>query len=109
MSENDVPNWLRWAREIQAISQIGLHFSKNHHDEINFSRLKEIAAEMTEAHSNLDQATARIMFQEQVGYATVKVDVRGASSKMKRSCWSRSARMESGACPGGGPMWGDAF
>jgi ADP-ribose pyrophosphatase YjhB (NUDIX family) len=78
MSENDVPNWLRWAREIQAISQIGLHFSKNHHDEINFTRLMDIAAEMTEAHSNLDWTTARTMFQEQVGYATVKVDVRGA-------------------------------
>ncbi len=78
MSENDVPNWLSWAREIQAISQIGLHFSKNHHDEINFSRLKEIAAEMTEAHSNLSFSTAQSIFQEQVGYATVKVDVRGA-------------------------------
>ena len=78
MSENDVPNWLRWAREIQAISQIGLHFSKNHHDQTNFSRLMQIAAEMTEVHSNLNQAAAQTMFQEQVGYATVKVDVRGA-------------------------------
>ncbi|RQD73022.1 NUDIX hydrolase [Desulfonatronospira sp. MSAO_Bac3] len=80
MSEKDDPAsaWLRWAREIQAISGIGLLFSKNHHDEKNFSRLQEIAAEMAEMHSNLDYTRAMDIFQDQSGYVTVKVDVRGA-------------------------------
>ena len=104
MSENDVPNWLRWAREIQAISQIGLHFSKNHHDDINFTRLKEIAVEMIEAHSNLDQASARIMFQEQVGYATVKVDVRGAIVQNEKVLLVQERQDGKWCLPGG---WAD--
>ncbi len=78
MPEANIPDWLRWAREIQAISQIGLLFSKNHHEEKNFSRLQEIAAEMLEKHSNQELDQIRKMFQDQKGYATVKVDVRGA-------------------------------
>jgi len=104
MSENHVPNWLRWAREIQAISQIGLHFSKNHHDEMNFSRLMEIAAEMTEAHSNLDQTAARTMFQEQVGYATVKVDVRGAIVQNEKILLVQERQDGNWCLPGG---WAD--
>ncbi len=78
MPQKHIPDWLRWAREIQAISQIGLYFSKNHHDEKNFSRLQEIAAEMADKHSNLNYTQALSIFQDQQGYATVKVDVRGA-------------------------------
>jgi len=48
MKSNNEPNWLRWSREIQSISQIGLFYSKNEHDLKNFSRLQEIAAEMIE-------------------------------------------------------------
>ena len=78
MHLNDIPDWLRWAREIQAISQIGLLFSKSHYDEKNFNRLQEISAQMLARHSNLDSSQARSMFQDQSGYATVKVDVRAA-------------------------------
>lgn len=44
MQQTDIPDWLRWAREIQAITQIGLLFSKSQDDERNFSRLLEISA-----------------------------------------------------------------
>ena len=104
MPENDVPIWLRWAREIQAISQIGLYFSKNHYDETNFSRLKEIAAEMTEAHSNLSISTAKNIFQEQVGYATVKVDVRGAIVQNERILLVQERQDGNWCLPGG---WAD--
>ncbi len=104
MPENDVPIWLRWAREIQAISQIGLYFSKNHYDETNFSRLKEIAAEMVEAHSNLDHSQAQTQFQAQVGYATVKVDVRGAVVQNEKILLVQERQDGNWCLPGG---WAD--
>jgi ADP-ribose pyrophosphatase YjhB (NUDIX family) len=50
------PDWLKWAREIQAISQTGLHFAENHYQEERFSRLLEISAEIISTHSNLGRS-----------------------------------------------------
>ncbi len=104
MSETETPAWLRWAREIQAISQIGLYYSKNQYDEINFSRLMEIAAEMAAAHSNLDQTTAMTVFGSQPGYATVKVDVRGALVRDSQLLLVKERRDGRWCMPGG---WAD--
>ena len=104
MSETETPAWLRWAREIQAISQIGLYYSKNQYDEINFSRLMEIAAEMAAAHSNLDQTTAMTVFGSQPGYATVKVDVRGALVRDSQLLLVKERRDGCWCMPGG---WAD--
>lgn len=104
MADKDIPVWLRWAREIQAISQIGLVFKKSHHDEKNFTRLMEIAAEMAEYHSNLDRSTARTIFEDQSGYATVKVDVRGAVVRQGRILLVQERRDGRWCLPGG---WAD--
>ncbi len=104
MQNTDIPDWLRWAREIQAISQIGLLFSKSHHDEKNFSRLLEISAQMLAKHSNLDFSQARSIFQDQSGYATVKVDVRGAVVRDQRILLVQERRDGLWCLPGG---WAD--
>lgn len=78
MKSNNEPNWLRWSREIQSISQIGLFYSKNEHDLKNFRRLQEIAAEMIEHMTGYSKESLIESFSAQPGYATVKVDVRGA-------------------------------
>ncbi len=104
MQDSNISVWLQWAREIQAISQIGLVFKKNHHDEKNFSRLLEIAAEMAAYHSNLDFQETRADFQEQKGYATVKVDVRGAVLDQKRILLVQEVRDGRWCLPGG---WAD--
>ena len=104
MSETETPAWLRWAREIQAISQIGLYYSKNQYDEVNFSRLMEIAAEMAAAHSDLDQTTAMTVFGSQPGYATVKVDVRGALVRDSQLLLVKERRDGRWCMPGG---WAD--
>ena len=104
MPDKDIPVWLRWAREIQAISQIGLVFKKSHHDEKNFTRLMEIAAEMAEYHSNLGRSTARTIFEDQSGYATVKVDVRGAVVRQGRILLVQERRDGRWCLPGG---WAD--
>jgi ADP-ribose pyrophosphatase YjhB (NUDIX family) len=73
-----LPKWLEWAREIQAISQTGLHFAENHFQRERYLRLLEISAEIISAHTNLNQAEMIEIFNHQIGYATPRVDVRGA-------------------------------
>jgi len=78
VTDSALPHWLAWAREIQALAQNGLAFTSNEFDVQRYERLYEIAAEMmasqdaTAANDWLEQ------FTTQRGYATPKIDVRGA-------------------------------
>jgi ADP-ribose pyrophosphatase YjhB (NUDIX family) len=72
------PTWLNWARRLQAIAQNGLTFSRDHFDIERYEQLRAIAAEIMAAHSESDVNVIRDLFAGQVGYATPKVDVRGA-------------------------------
>jgi ADP-ribose pyrophosphatase YjhB (NUDIX family) len=75
----DMPRWLAWARELQALGQIGLTYSTNEYDTERYERLSEIAAEIVQGHTGLDQEAVLEDFRVQPGYATPKVDVRGAA------------------------------
>lgn len=77
-TETAVPRWLEWAREIQALSQTGLTYSNDNYDTQRYQRLTEIAAEMVQAHTSLPKEPLLKTFLLQPGYATPKVDVRGA-------------------------------
>jgi ADP-ribose pyrophosphatase YjhB (NUDIX family) len=72
------PTWLDWAQRLQAIAQNGLTFSRDHFDIERYEQLRAIAAEIMAAHSESDVNVIRDLFAGQVGYATPKVDVRGA-------------------------------
>jgi ADP-ribose pyrophosphatase YjhB (NUDIX family) len=72
------PRWLQWAQEIQALSQTGLAFSSIPYDLDRYARLKEIAAEIVAGHTSLPREEVLESFAVQTGYATPKVDVRGA-------------------------------
>jgi ADP-ribose pyrophosphatase YjhB (NUDIX family) len=72
------PTWLDWARRLQAIAQNGLTFSRDHFDIERYEQLRAIAAEIMAAHSESDVSVIRDLFAGQVGYATPKIDVRGA-------------------------------
>jgi len=78
MSEEVVPRWLQWAREIQAVSQTGLTYASSEYEVQRYQRLAEIAAEIVQDHTDLPQERLISDFVMQVGYATPKVDVRGA-------------------------------
>jgi len=69
---------MSWARELQAMSQTGLSFSRDRYDTARYTRLGEIAAEMVAAESNLTRSQALQLNAQDFGYATPKVDVRGA-------------------------------
>jgi ADP-ribose pyrophosphatase YjhB (NUDIX family) len=78
MTPNTPPRWLEWAREIQALAQTGYHYSENDYQRQRYERLMEIAAEIVSEHSSLGYAPVLDIFRTQIGYATPRVDVRGA-------------------------------
>ena len=78
------PKWLLWARELQAMAQTGLAFTKDAHDCQRYERLRQLAAQIMAEHAGVEARRVEGLFSEQVGYATPKVDVRGAVFKEGR-------------------------
>ncbi len=72
------PSWLRWARGLQAIAQTGLAYTKDVYDKERYQAVREVAAEMMAARSETDAESVLQLFSKETGYATPKVDVRGA-------------------------------
>ncbi|MGA8194714.1 MAG: NUDIX hydrolase N-terminal domain-containing protein, partial [Acetobacteraceae bacterium] len=72
------PNWLIWAREIQALAQTGLAFTRDEYDRARYERFRTLAAQIMAQHTGLEVGDIQAMFTQQTGYATPKVDVRGA-------------------------------
>ena len=72
------PNWLIWAREIQALAQTGLAFTRDEYDRGRYERFRTLAAQIMAHHTGLEVGDIEAMFTQQTGYATPKVDVRGA-------------------------------
>ena len=75
---SDEPQWLLWSRELLALAQTGLAFSKDPYDLERYARLRQLAAEMLA--SRVDEAAADLVarFSLEKGYATPKVEVRAA-------------------------------
>ena len=100
----DEPAWLRWARELQAIAQIGLAFSQDGYDLERYRRIRAIAAEMFALGSGASLERVQSLFEGEVGYATPKVDVRGAVFRDRRILLVREASDGGWTLPGG---WAD--
>ena len=104
MADIRAPRWLEWVREIQALAQTGYHYAENEYQRQRNQRLQEIAAEIIASHSSIEYEALRDAFQEQVGYATPRVDVRGAVFQQGKLLLVRE-RMDNGwTLPGG---WAD--
>lgn len=71
------PQWLDFARRIQAIAQSGLYYQPPMFDQERYEKLLDIAAEMMAAYSDGEIAQYRGLFDQQAGHTTPKVDVRG--------------------------------
>lgn len=72
------PKWLAWAQRLQALAQSGLAYCQNPYDIERYEAIRELAAEMVADCANVDPSDVRDLFAGQAGYATPKVDVRGA-------------------------------
>lgn len=100
----EIPIWLSWAREIQAIAQTGNHYALNDYQRERYLRLLEIAAEMMSYGSNLNGDLLSLDFKSQIGYATPKVDVRGAVFQNDKILLVRERADNCWTLPGG---WAD--
>lgn len=96
--------WLEWSREIQALSQTGLAFAQTHYERVRYHRLLELASEMISSRTCLNPDEILATFQVQPGYATVKVDVRGAVVRDDQILLVRERADGRWAMPGG---WAD--
>ena len=85
MTETRVPDWLKWAREIQSMCQTGLAYSQSDYETRRYERLMEIAAEMVEAHTDLPVGILMENFSAQPGYATVPVGHAGWMGRCRGS------------------------
>jgi ADP-ribose pyrophosphatase YjhB (NUDIX family) len=72
------PQWLKIAREMSAMAQTGLTFSKDPFDRQRYERLRELSALMLAQGSAQEYAAILESLNRDAGYATPKVDVRGA-------------------------------
>jgi ADP-ribose pyrophosphatase YjhB (NUDIX family) len=71
-------NWISIAQRILAISQTGLAYAQSVYDVERYTELSEIAAAMIAGPEPDGVALAKALFAPEAGYATPKVDVRGA-------------------------------
>jgi ADP-ribose pyrophosphatase YjhB (NUDIX family) len=78
MTSESLPRWLDWAREIQALAQSGNAYAVNEYQRERYRRLAEIAAEIISEHTLMAREPLAAAFHAQTGYATPRIDVRGA-------------------------------
>lgn len=99
-----MPQWLEWAREIQGLCQTGLAFAETDYETQRYTRLSEIAAEIVA--SQTDESLKKLVenFSAQPGYATAKIDVRGAVVRDGKILLVQERRDGRWAMPGG---WAD--
>ena len=72
------PDWLVWAREIQAVAQTGLTFSQDPFDRDRYAALRRLSARIMAEHTDADLRRIEGLFDTETGYATPKVGVRAA-------------------------------
>jgi ADP-ribose pyrophosphatase YjhB (NUDIX family) len=79
MENHGDPQWLGWTKRVQAIAQSGLAFTRDHYDQQRYEELLAIAAEMMATGAGIpDSQKVLDLFREERGYATPKIEVRGA-------------------------------
>ena len=81
MDNNQQPQWLEWAKELQFIAQAGLTYSKDPFDLERFERIREISAEIVSLQSNLPLEKVKDLFCNEEGFQTPKLDTRAAIFK----------------------------
>ncbi len=105
MDQQADPQWLSWAKRLQAIAQNGLTYTRDHYDHLRYEELRELAAEMMAAGAGMpDSQKILDLFREESGYRTPKVEVRGAVIREDRILLVREREDGGWTMPGG---WAD--
>jgi ADP-ribose pyrophosphatase YjhB (NUDIX family) len=98
------PQWLSIAREVRAIAQTGLAFNADGFDHQRYQRLRELAALLMAQGSATEHESILELLRQEKGYATPKVDVRGAAFQDGRVLMVREISDGKWTLPGG---WAD--
>ena len=69
---------LVWARKVQAVAQTGLAFTHDPYDRERYTQLQELVAAILAKELDIPVDRAKSLWDQEDGYATPKVDVRGA-------------------------------
>ena len=101
-------NQVEWAKQIAALARTGLHYTKNHYDEVRYQQLLDIAAEMIADSAFADTETVKLILMADDGYITPKVDVRGATIHEDKILLVQEAVDGRWSLPGGWADVGDA-
>jgi ADP-ribose pyrophosphatase YjhB (NUDIX family) len=72
------PTLLEWLRKAQAIAQNGLAFTADPFDRERYLQLQQLIAQLLHTELGVPPQSASKFWEGEVGYATPKVDVRGA-------------------------------
>lgn len=92
------------AREVRAIAQTGLAFTADGFDHQRYQRLRELAARLMAQGSSSEHESILQLLRQEKGYATPKVDVRGAAFVDGRVLMVREISDGKWTLPGG---WAD--
>ncbi|MEW9675250.1 NUDIX hydrolase [Lentibacillus sp. L22] len=68
---------MEWVKQIQAIAQTGLAYTRDVYDQERYEQLRELSIEIMSNYTKVDKETIRLDFANDTGYATPKVDIRG--------------------------------
>ncbi|HWG75300.1 MAG TPA: NUDIX hydrolase [Steroidobacteraceae bacterium] len=98
------PPWLTWSRELQAMAQTGLTFSKDPYDLERYRRLRTLALQMMALGAGTALEPLEALFAQDMGYPTPKVDVRGAVIRDDQILMVRETSDGRWTLPGG---WAD--
>ena len=98
------PPWLTIAREVRAIAQTGLAFAADGFDHQRYQRLQQLAAQLMAQGSATEHDAILELLRQEKGYATPKVDVRGAAFVDGRVLMVREISDGKWTLPGG---WAD--
>lgn len=98
------PDWLKIARELHAMSQVGLEHAQNGYETERYTRLRELAAEIVSKQSTLSEEEVQESFAMQPGYITPKIDVRAAVIREGKILLVKEANDGRWSLPGG---WAD--
>ncbi|KMJ59511.1 ADP-ribose pyrophosphatase [Bacillus sp. LL01] len=96
--------WLDWAKQIQAIAQAGLTYSKDIYDIERFEQLRSMSVEMMSEQTGEDKTRIKDLFANETGYQTPKVDNRAVVFQEGRILLVKERQDDSWSLPGG---WGD--
>lgn len=102
--ESLAPRWLEWARQVQALAQTGMQYALNDYQRERYSQLMDIAVEIVNEHMHLPFGDLSLIFHNQSGYATPRVDVRGAVFQNGKLLFVRERADGGWTFPGG---WAD--